>query len=745
LFLNNWLIKFEITVSRYAILQLLVAVGLLAQNGSLTKPMVDDYDNYTIVGELGLTVTNFGIIGEGWNNPNQPSCRYKQYGTPREQVELMSYGGLWIGAIPVVNGQEQPPRVSTAIVDGVFNYGEEGFEFTTSPSTGDTIQIRSSISSTSTSPLARYFSLNAVSHQDLIAHFSDRRTSWSNPDGSGGTIPNHTPLGLDIRLEAYAWSYSFMESFVILDYTIVNSSPLIDGLGWDLKNLYVGLWADASINNMNYRSRWEPGSGFTWYDNINGFDRSYDANGYPRDIAYQFDYDGDDGWSQVYFGLKVLYGPGKRARYVGDPEGDWEVYYNQWRWNLAENQNYPYFNMPIDDAQRYEKLSSSPFYDGSLPQEEPWMSDPNSWMMLLSAGPFGTIRQGEDWILPPGDSVHVVFAVVAAPWSHTGLSDDFTRRADLRANADWAQKAFNGEDLNGNGELDPGEDLNGNGVLDRYIIPEPPPSPNLLIVPGDGEVTLYWDNSPEYAQDPLSRKRDFAGYRIYGGAKTQGNMSQYSLLAEFDLKGDGVGYDTGFDLIRIKGPDGRPDSVLIKGHYYHYKWTDPLVHSGWPDRSLYAVTAFDRGDAATGLASLESSRNDNRTLVIPGTPPDSVGQYRVTVYPNPYRARAMWDGGGARERLLWFRNLPPRAIIRIYTLSGDLVDVIEHDAATYRGEDVRNLAQRSGARQRVLAGGEHAWDLISRHDQAIAAGLYYFTVENQENHRIQVGKFLVIK
>ena len=37
----------------------------------LNKAAVDDYDNTTIVGELGLTVTNFGIIGEGWNNPNQ--------------------------------------------------------------------------------------------------------------------------------------------------------------------------------------------------------------------------------------------------------------------------------------------------------------------------------------------------------------------------------------------------------------------------------------------------------------------------------------------------------------------------------------------------------------------------------------------------------------------------------------------------------------------------------------------------
>lgn len=112
----------------------------------LQKTAVDDYNNYTIVGEMGLTVTNFGILGEGWNNPNQPSARYKQYGIEREMVELMSYGGLWIGGIPVINGNPQPARVSTAIVDGAFDYGEEGFEFSTSPATGDTIRTRSTIS-----------------------------------------------------------------------------------------------------------------------------------------------------------------------------------------------------------------------------------------------------------------------------------------------------------------------------------------------------------------------------------------------------------------------------------------------------------------------------------------------------------------------------------------------------------------------------------------------------------------------
>jgi len=44
-----------------------------------------------------------------------------------------------------------------------------------------------------------------------------------------------------------------------------------------------------------------------------------------------------------------------------------------------------------------------------------------------------------------------------------------------------------------------------------------------------------------------------------------------------------------------------------------------------------------------------------------------------------------------------------------------------------------------------LAGGEHAWDLITKKDQAIASGLYLFTVKSKDFGEIQRGKFLVVK
>ena len=81
------------------------------------------------------------------------------------------------------------------------------------------------------------------------------------------------------------------------------------------------------------------------------------------------------------------------------------------------------------------------------------------------------------------------------------------------------------------------------------------------------------------------------------------------------------------------------------------------------------------------------------------------------------------------------------AEIRIFSLAGDLVDIIHHDE-TYRGADINNIDEQ---KYPVMAGGEHAWDLITMHDQATATGLYLFTVEDKTSGTIKEGKFLIIK
>ena len=91
--------------------------------------------------------------------------------------------------------------------------------------------------------------------------------------------------------------------------------------------------------------------------------------------------------------------------------------------------------------------------------------------------------------------------------------------------------------------------------------------------------------------------------------------------------------------------------------------------------------------------------------------------------------------------MIWFRGLPAKAEIRIFSLAGDLVEVIQHDEL-YMGKDIANIDERKNP---IMSGGEHAWDLITMHDQATASGLYLFTVEDKDTGTIKEGKFLIIK
>lgn len=699
---------------------LILLMGLLPL--TLQAQVGDDYKKYTSVNQLGIGLTNFGVLGNGYSRIDgeiQPSCMYKQHTlVMREQVEHFSFSGLWVGGIVV--GQ---PRVSTAIVDGVFESGAEGFEYVP-------LSLLTERSNVTTSPV---YDPDAVSHQDYTARFTDIFPA------DIPVVPNHEPLGIEVTMRTYAWDFTFAEAFVMFEYTIKNVNPSAT-----ISNIYAGIWGDLTISNMNYTSIYEAGGGFTWYDDLDGFDETVDAAGFPRNMGYEYDADGDDGWAETYIAFKTLGG--------SVPQPYLRSFYSQWPWNASNNEFYPLYVMALTDAERYAQLSSNvtpgsisdPLY---LPADG-YPANPGSWLILHSAGPLGSVPVEGDltnWALPPGDSLKVVFALVAALWATPGI-DSPARRAALHTNADWAQKAYDGEDVNRNNILDPGEDNNKNGQLDRYILPEPPPPPKIYVVNRSQQVDIYWDRYSEDFLDPISHLKDFEGYRIYGARKVQSDdqEQEFSLLAEFDLPGNDIGFDVGFGPVQIVNEVGEPDSVFFAGSYYHYKYTNYGVKNGW--LNYYAVTAFDQGDPATNLASLESSKFANRKVVYPGTVAEDWTD-KTGVYPNPYRGSAKWDGYGTRDKLIWFQYLPPKAEIRIYTLAMDEVKKIIHDAGSYSGEDVRNINSRLNPK---FSGGEHAWDLITRHEQEAATGMYLYTVKNIDKTSsnygmVKEGKFVILK
>jgi hypothetical protein len=215
---------------------------------------------------------------------------------------------------------------------------------------------------------------------------------------------------------------------------------------------------------------------------------------------------------------------------------------------------------------------------------------------------------------------------------------------------------------------------------------------------------------------------------VYSSVELTGGDSLY-----FEAQDWNMGFDTTVvvnPVYRDSVDEGLVDS--IEDRYYDYKYEIDV----FPGQPLYfAVTAFDVGDAQTGLSPLEASKLVNATLVYPFDEPEVVKDkdLKVVVYPNPYRVDGNYypeyeKGQGNFDRRLNFINLPPRCTIRIYTLDGDLVRTLEHD--TQEGDLDATYAY---------------WDLISRNTQAVVSGLYLFSVEDKETGKTQLGKFVIIK
>ncbi len=359
---------------------------------------------------------------------------------------------------------------------------------------------------------------------------------------------------------------------------------------------------------------------------------------------------------------------------------DLTVSFNWWDW-YWERDN------PMEDEERYEMMANGDIDPtGDI---TPGADDP---VELLSAGPFPDMAEG--------DSLLLVVAFLG------GMD-----RASLLKNVEWAQRAFD----------------------NQYVLPSPPPPPRFRVAPGKGVINLYWDDYPEDQYDPFYQIMDFEGYRIYITRVEGATSADFNLVREVD-KVDTLGYDTGFDSVR--------DSVYFGDTLYVYRTSIPNVKDGF--KYWVAITSYDTGIPEEDVESMESGLRATQVLVIPGTTPEDAGGREVTVFPNPYRGAAVWDGSRDREKYIWFANLPQRATIRIFTLAGDLVRTIEFDGSTYDAGSVQGL-ETFKEKNVAMPGGICAWDLITDKDQAAATGLYMFSVVDHDTGEQQVGKFLIIR
>jgi hypothetical protein len=285
----------------------------------------------------------------------------------------------------------------------------------------------------------------------------------------------------------------------------------------------------------------------------------------------------------------------------------------------------------------------------------------------------------------------------------------------------------------------------GRTTVVRWIDPGTlPPAPRVRIEPGDHAVRIGWDNRPEIlfnagitrSLDPHYSESRFLGYRVYRyadwrrRASLDPDRSRWALVAA-------AGFDTLTGERLLAGvTDSTVDyeSILYRQRLYppgRYTVADPDVLNGFD--VAYAVTSVYelrfRGD--DGILTVNRLESPIETSFVDRVVPHAVARAdakSVWVVPNPFKASADWDRtrtlGDQLTRHLDFMGLPRAACtIKIWTVAGDFVAILEHDG-------------RNGD-------GEAPWDLVSRNGQEVESGIYLFTVDSALGH--QVGRFVVIR
>ncbi|HEY6854543.1 MAG TPA: hypothetical protein VI139_09850 [Gemmatimonadales bacterium] len=132
----------------------------------------------------------------------------------------------------------------------------------------------------------------------------------------------------------------------------------------------------------------------------------------------------------------------------------------------------------------------------------------------------------------------------------------------------------------------------------------------------------------------------------------------------------------------------------------------------------YAFTPGTRPPAAPGL---------RLSIAFNGATYDSVTTTSamlaaVHTVPDPYYVTNALEQS-PNDKILRFVNLPSRCIVRIYSLSGVLVNALTLDDPT--------------------GGGELTWNLRNRNNQFVASGVYFYHVETPDGKQ-KVGRFTVV-
>ena len=188
---------------------------------------------------------------------------------------------------------------------------------------------------------------------------------------------------------------------------------------------------------------------------------------------------------------------------------------------------------------------------------------------------------------------------------------------------------------------------------------------------------------------------------------------------------------------------GQGIGLYVNGERYIFQLTGgalPPAGTKWTLRTYTGIVRAAAGNAAAGTLAAGTTPTGYtfipqvRSPGIPGlqvkftvtSPVSTVASTnldltKVHTVPDPYYVTNGYEAT-TESKILQFVNLPTQAIIRIYTSSGILVQMLEHNSTDYSGAE--------------------AWNLRNRNNQVVASGVYFYMIEAGDARR--VGRFTVV-
>ncbi len=454
-----------------------------------------------------------------------------------------------------------------------------------------------------------------------------------------------TTAGLRVRRTSRAWSFRSLNTFILLDYAVTNET------GGPLEDVFVGLpyLLRPSYQDVNVHNGW--GDDFNRTDERVAYDAER-ALVYAYDDTPNFDLPGDVGnyWAERDELRTTGYAGVALLDAPPGTGGEAQPATVFWA-QLLGNQN-RLTTANTTSAALYAVLSGEDTALQAGPDER------LTPLTLLGCGPYD---------LEPGETLRLAFAEAVNGIPLDVALDGLEAQDELGAGLDSLQAS-----------IDRAAALY---EANYRVAAVPPPAPPLEVValPGaEPAVSLTWPPLDRTWVDPLSGAR-IVQYNIY--------RSELGFIGPFEPGSP--------RRVRVSGTDS---TRYFDRELGLWRVQDTQVSLGFG--YVYAVTAVDED----GDESWLTNRNAEPVTVASNAAADAMD---VQVFPNPFRERSFPTPEDANS--IVFNKLPPRATIRIYTASGELIRTLEHDNPD---------------------SGQEVWDQLSEARQRTAPGIYFWTVQS---------------